>query len=248
MVYRDYLVNIVKCFLPYMAEVSTLRNNKKAVILADIDGYGFNEIVAAYKWQGENYIVVLKRVYNGWCIIGNVKGSGYDITELIAARVTNTAKDDIIVGWQVGSIWSELYIYKYTNKGLINISPSEIYYSKIDIEDMKGEGGRVEIAIWIHDTGEAYKVKVLRWCDNGLIEAIDVYPYYFKKVVKYYKEKTKEVPLSPVHLYYLADAQFKSGEYEDALSSINRLLQFEYPYPSKEKAIQLKDEIQKRIY
>jgi len=71
-------------------------------------------------------------------------------------------------------------------------------------------GKQAALALWRHDTGEAYSIKVLRWTkvgsDTGLVPAEDLYPEYYKKVVAYYQEKVKEMPEAAFYWYYLADA------------------------------------------
>ncbi|WP_315122455.1 hypothetical protein [uncultured Clostridium sp.] len=48
--------------------------------MADLDGDGILELIGAYNWQDENYIIVLK-YYNGvWHVADIIKGKWYNIT------------------------------------------------------------------------------------------------------------------------------------------------------------------------
>lgn len=85
-------------------------------------------------------------------------------------------------------------------------------------------------------------MEIYRWSGDKFTLALDVYPYYFKKVANYYKKLLKEMD-STVYWYYLADAQIKTGDIQGALESIDRALDSEYPYPSKEELIDLKAQI-----
>jgi tetratricopeptide (TPR) repeat protein len=240
----DY-VPVIKRFLPPMAELLKLQSGHPAVITADLDGDGSLEVAAAYKYQGENYVLILKRYDNTWHLIATIKGKGYNITNFLAAPVTTSNANNLIIGWQVGGIWSELDILQWNANGLHAIQ-SKLYFSKMEVEDMPGEHGRdgkYELVLWTHDMGEAYKIEVYKW-RNGLIPAQGLYPYYFKKVIPYYERLVQHMPESSVYWYYLADAHAKARMPEKALQSINKALQLPYPYPSKEALLQFKQELQ----
>ncbi|GAA0742432.1 hypothetical protein [Clostridium oceanicum] len=240
-------INMIKSFLPTTAEILTLDNGEKAIGMVDLDGDCILELVAAYKWQGEIYIIVLKCYSGIWRTVDIVKGKGYNITYFGAAPIISRCKNNLIVGWQVGSIWSDLSVYEWKDSKLIDLIEKNKYYSKIDIRNnksTKGKNGTYEIALWTHDTGDAYKVKVYRWSNDKFEVVLDVYPYYFRKVANYYKKLLKEKD-STTYWYYLADAQIKVGDIKGALKSIDKALSFKYPYPSKEKLINLKEKISK---
>ncbi len=221
-------------------------NNEPLIIRADLNGYGLGEIIVAYRWQEENYIMVLERYCNQWSVIDNIRGKGYDISYLKVAPITDNAMDNLIIGWRRGAIWSELDILQWTPYGFKRVIDEGIYYSKIEVENMKSVkamNGKNEIALWLHDTAEAYKVEIYRWSLGKLVKAEDVYPYYFKKVIDFYKTKLQEEPDLPVYWYYLADAQIKGEMYEDALKSIDKALELPKAYPSKKELIKLRDYI-----
>ncbi|EJO5347041.1 hypothetical protein NRP93_001108, partial [Clostridium botulinum] len=243
----EYLINIIKMFLPPRSEIITIDKPYKtpAVAMVDLDGDGILELIAAYKWQGEIYIIVLKYYCGTWYMADTVKGKGYNITYFGAAPVTSRYKNNLVVGWQVGAIWSDLSVYEWTDMGLKDLINGNKYFSLIDLTDIKGIQGKdgiYELALWIHDTGKAYKVQIYRWSGDKFTLALDVYPYYFKKVANYYKRLLKEID-STTYWYYLADAQIKTGNIQGALESIDRALDSEYPYPSKEELMDLKAQI-----
>jgi tetratricopeptide (TPR) repeat protein len=116
----------------------------------------------------------------------------------------------------------------------------------LEVEDMpgvNGRDGRVEMALWIHDTGEAYRVHVYRWKQGKLVPALDVYPYYFKKVAAYYQRKTEENPFGAFYWYYLADAQFKAGWHRQALKSIEEAFRLNPGEPWLKALNELKSQI-----
>ena len=243
-----YYENIVKCHLPAGAEIIVSKSQccENLVYAVDLDQDGALEIITAYRLEGEVYLIVLKNYGHHWHIISKICGKGYNITYLKVAPITCKDTYNIVVGWQVGAIWSELAIYEWQQNGLEDIITEPIYFSNIEVNNfhsLHDRSGTYKIALWIHDTGDAYEVQVLRWCNNTLVQAKDVYPYYFKRVVKYYKILIKEIPDSPVYWYYLADAQYKARMLDEALQSINRALTFSNPYPSRQVLLALQDKI-----
>ncbi|WP_300262397.1 hypothetical protein [Clostridium sp.] len=65
-----------------------------------------------------------------------------------------------------------------------------------------------------------------------------------KSLVKYYNEYVEFDLSSSIYWYYLAKLQLLTKDLVEALKSINMNLSFQYPYPSKEKALILKENIE----
>lgn len=243
------LVDIVMPFLPAMSEIATVKDESKtpklAIKSANLDDDDSEEIVAGYYYQGEYYIIVLKKNDDSWVLLDNLRGKGYNITYFDMVPITSSAKNDLIVGWQVGGIWSDLSVYDLKNSKLIDLIDGNEYYSKIEVLDNKPEDktdGTYEIALWVHDTGDAYDIEVYRWSNDKFILALDIYPEYFGSVVEYYQNILEKKDLS-IYWYYLSQAQIKVGENNEACKSIEKALSFENPYPSKEKLLYLESQL-----
>ena len=232
------LINFVQKTLPAGAVLVNAQNphEESLVKMLDIDGDGIPEIIAAYVWQKSPFVLILKNYNNHWYKIADIEGVGYDVNYLDFANITGRGIKDLIIGWQVGAVWSELNIFQLRNAQLSRIV-SDVIYSKIEVENMSGHkkiDGKAEIALWSHDTGEAYKVEVFRWRDTKLVPAEDVYPHYFKKVASYYEEKAQQMPEAAFYWYYLADAQIKIGMEKEAEKSIEKGMKISPGYPTKE--------------
>lgn len=165
------LVDIVKMFLPHTSEIILFEvpSKRQAVELIDLDGDNILELACAYYLQGEIYIIILKYYDSTWHVLDTVKGKGYNITYFKAYPITSEYKNNLIVGWQVGAIWSDLSVYELVDTELIDLINGNKYFSKIavaDIESTKEKNGTYELVLWIHDTGEAYRVELYRWLDN----------------------------------------------------------------------------------
>jgi hypothetical protein len=130
------------------------------------------------------------------------------------------------VGASAGNVLNA-YIYDKNVDKFKLIGTEE--YHKIYMKDMpndKGKSdGKIEIALWNKYTGEAYEVKVLKYDGKKLVPAKEVYPYYYNKVIDYYKSKLRkdDYKNSAVMWYFLADAQVKANKPKEALDSIEKI-------------------------
>ncbi|EJP6474057.1 WG repeat-containing protein [Clostridium botulinum] len=245
------LFNIINKYLPIGSEIMVDEiNSEPLIIKGQLNESGSEKIIVAYRWQDENYIMLLERSCNQWSVIDNIKGKGYGVSYFKIAPITDNGINNLIVGWRMGAIRSELDILQWTSYGFRRVIEEGIYYSKIEIENMKSKkaiNNKNEIALWLHDTAEAYKVEIYRWNLGKLVKAEDVYPYYFRRVIEFYKMKVKEDDNFPVYWYYLVDAQIKGKKYKDALESIDRALKLPKAYPSKKELLKLKDYIYSQV-
>lgn len=246
------LTQIVNQHIPAGATVVTIDKpvQHPAIYAADLTGDGMPEIAAVYQLNGELYLLILKFVQGHWIKMALIKGLGYGVTLMTAAPVTSTARNNLIIGWRIGSIWSKLAVYEWTESGLKDLAPDDLYYSYAEIIDMPGPHGRdgkVEIALWIHDTGEAYRVEIIRWQNGKWVPAPDVYATYYPKVVQYYEQLTQQYPDYIFYWYYLADAQYHAGQYPAALASVQKALSFPEAYPSREVLQELEKKIKQAM-
>ena len=242
------IINEVHSFLPPQAQLLYSDSSAQYPIMlaGDLDGDGLEEVAAAYQLNENLYILILKKSPRGWRMVTHMKGQGYDISTFQMAPVVTRKRMDLIVGWQQGSIWSSLSVYHWNGRQMKDVAPQGMFFTYIDVEDMpspQGKDGLAEIALWVHDTGEAYKVSVYRWTQGHFVMADDVKPYYFQKVVRYYLALVKENPTFPFYWYYLADAQWKAGMKTEALDSIEKGLTLNPTYPPKEEWFKLRQQI-----
>ncbi|MCM2998034.1 WG repeat-containing protein [Paenibacillus cellulositrophicus] len=241
-------VQLVSTHLPEGAELVTMNTpaGQPAVIAEDLTGDRVPEISAVYRLNDALYLLVLQFSEGAWRTMARIQGPGYGVTFLTTAPVTKPGRNNLLVGWQIGSIWSKLSVYEWTEYGLSDVAPAEMSYSYIDVADWPGPGGpdgRSELALWIHDTGEAYRTEVLRWRDGSFHPAEDVYPAYYPEVARYYERMTESYPDYPFYWYYLAEAQYRAGIPQAALHSVRRALGFAQPYPSRETLLTLERKI-----
>jgi hypothetical protein len=233
-------INYFIRFLPQGAELITSLNPQKVstIKVADLDKDGNLEAVIPYKLLNDYYLMVLKNYDGQWRSVFSIKGKGVGINYLDYVDFDNSGVKDIVVGWQIGSIWSELNIFTWKAYGLKRIV-KDMNYSILQIFSVQ-DSNRKDFAIWQHDTGEAYKIEVFGIDGDKVFVDKDIYKDYFKMVVRYYEKKVKEMPDAAFYWYYLADAQIKAGEDKEALKSIDKGLNLNMEYPSKAAFLALK--------
>jgi len=226
-----YVEDIVYKFMPKDMElysaIKSKRNN--TIKYKDLDGDKEKEILFTFKSiKNDNVggIIVLKEDGGEWKEILRDYGEGRLVYDIYYADINGDNKDELLIGSFIGyKEGNDLRIYKFNDDCKLQLIGEEGYH-KILIKDMPNTQGRCdgrdEIALWQKANGDAYVVKVLRFNDGGLVEARDVYPYYFKKVVDYYKFNLKKDynKNNALMWYYFIDAQLKANNPKEALNSI----------------------------
>ncbi|QHW32022.1 hypothetical protein GZH47_15195 [Paenibacillus rhizovicinus] len=213
----NYAVSVVQHFIPYGAELAVLsrHGSMPAVLFADID-YDYNvELIALYRYQGEQNLIVLKNSGSNWHMYAHASGKGVYVADLAAAPVARAGQNSILIGWQHEDGEVELDILQWTGAGLARIVPDGISYDWLEIEDMpaaNGPDGKCELALWLQDSEQSYRIEAYRWEENsGLVPAVDAYPYYFSKVAYYYEQLAQQQPDVPLYRSVLDDALQRAG-------------------------------------
>lgn len=225
--------NILQYYLPPGAILISPKGPSKArgVRLVDLDKDGVQEIIALYRWRGRAHLIILKDNKKHWCKLAEVRGTGFNIDYFDLIDITKDGKLDIIIGWETEVMENILDIYEFKENKLRRLD-KDIKYNKIEIKKLLEN--KVGIIIWKHVLAEAYDIEVLSWDGKKLDLDTGIYPKYFNEVVKYYKERIKELPKAAFYWYYLADAQLKANMNKEALKSIEVGSSFEAEYPSIE--------------
>jgi hypothetical protein len=231
-------------FLPPDAKLLLLEepNRRPAILSADLDGDNTQEIAAAYRWHDNNGIVVIKWFNGYWQPVSYIEGKGYGITHFDSAPITGEKGQNLVIGWRIGAIYSLLDIQEWANNSFRSLLQNDFYFSEIEVANTaikEGIDKKYEIALWTHDTGDAYAVEVYQWDGEKLRPYPEAYPAYFVKVADYYNKQVIKLPDAALYWYYLADAQAKSEQYNKALKSIEIAIKLNSSYPSLETLVAL---------
>ncbi|MGG2199219.1 WG repeat-containing protein [Paenibacillus validus] len=229
-----------QAFLPEGAELIRYGQTGHPMwVAADFDGDGRSEIAAAYRKGSDAHVLVLKAVGADWRPAADLKGNGYSVSTLQAAPVTGRNRMDLVVGWQVGAIGSELSVYDWQDGTAKDVAPAGVSFTYVEAADLPGaheRDGIAELALWAHDTGEAYHVDVYRLQEGELVPAYDVYPYYFPKVAQYYERLAWMYPGYSFYGEHLQEARNKARQSEAGDSAQSgELMRAGELYPAAEK-------------
>lgn len=232
------IIGAVQASLPPGAELVYGSGSpaRPLALAADLDGDGIPELAAAYRQGGKLFLIVLKMGLSGWRAAAIVPGLGYEVDAFLVAPVVSRYPGSLIVGWRVGAAWSKLSVYVWTPNGLVDAAPADLAYSRLEVGDFPGAAefaGKAEIAVWTHDTGEAYRVEVLRWVQGKLVPAPDTYPHYFERVAAYYAALLRRQPNVRMYWFYYADALAKAGRLDEAARAAERAAAINAPYPDQ---------------
>lgn len=227
--------DVVKEFLPKGMKLSPPTDSKrvKSIIKKDIDGDGNKEILFTFKSEKDNHkggIIVLKEKNDVWKKILESYGEGKVVYRIDFEDLDGDRNKELLVSNFTGTFAGyvlNIYVYnKNTDKfKIIGTEGYHKIYMK-DMPDNKGKSdGRVEIALWKKYTGDAYEIQVLKYDGKKLVLAKEVYPYYYNKVIDYYKSKLRkdDYKNSAIMWYFLADAQVKANKPKEALDSIEKI-------------------------
>ena len=220
----DDIKDKIEKYIPKDAVIIAL-NTGNDFIFKDIDNDGRPEILCEYKLNGDTYLVAFREEDGTIKELDTLKGDGYNITDLIIMPFEQNS-NRIVIGWQVGAIWSELNILAFKdNKFKQLLTGDKIYYSKMEI--VKYSDGEIEIVIWTHVTGEAFDVQLYSFKGDTLKKTSKHDRAYFVRVYEYYKNIVDNSNSKPKYLfYYLANAAYKIGKKEEAIIYINEALKY----------------------
>ena len=215
------------------------------LINKDIDGDGVDEILCGYKSKDIQYISVFREVEGVIKHLDTIVGEGYDVSDLIITKLKPKSNNNILIGWRIGSIWSVLDILEFKeNKFNKLLRGDKINYSKVEIVEFDDrKSGTSDIAIWNHETGEAYNIQIYSFKGDSLEKTSKYDKEYFEKVEEYYKKLIDRTRETPQYLYYLIDAEYRCGKKREAIYNINKALKLSKPYPSIQELKKLRKKI-----
>lgn len=217
---------------------------RNGLIKADIDGDGNEEILCAYKYKDVQYLSAFREIDGIVKFLDNIDGTGYDISDLIIDKIKQKGGDSILVGWRIGGIWSVLDILDFKEGKFIKVLKGDkLNYSKIELCDSSNSRGGKNIALWSHETGEAYNVQIYTLRGGSLEKTYKDDKDYFLRVEDYYKNLINKSRETPQYLYYLIQAQCKAGKKKEAYDNINRALKNQNPFPSVQELKRLRKSI-----
>lgn len=220
-------------------------NDNSEFIIKDIDNDKRPEILYAYRIDKNVYLSAFREEKGHFRYLDTLKGDGFNISDLVITNLDKSNNKKIIIGWQIGSIWSQLDIVEFKNDRFKRLlKDNKVYYSKMEIVKYKNDED-IEIALWSHFTGDAYNIQLYSFKDGALSKTSKHDKEYFIKVYKYYKNLVDNSKDEPKYLfYYLANAAYKIGKKDEATIYLNKALKYPDSAPSIKELEDLKKVLQ----
>lgn len=226
---NKYLIKIISYFLPRHAEILVIGEEYKipAVIEGDIDKDSENEILALYKRDGNNYILILKLFSKKWHMVWNNRTPYSAINRFEIANLTSEYRQIAIGGKIEEEEGYKLSLLDWKEESLQEMLSEPMPFDKVYIEDIDGEDGLDEIALWKHKALEAYDIDLYRYKENGLVRDKSLEKHYFKTVVNYYE--------------YLNQMDTEGHFYKTYLEEAKRKCEIDYKIEEVEEMEELKE-------
>ncbi|GEO25525.1 hypothetical protein AAC03nite_13100 [Alicyclobacillus acidoterrestris] len=242
--------------LPKGAQIIASDKKGDLVQSLDLSGDGQNDYAALYKYSNGNatnligaIIVdsnngVLQKLwqYNG--NIGLVAPASLDVKEVL-----HNNSDQVVFTAAIGAMANQVEVLSWANNKVEPIFQTQA--ARVDIGQYKNAGPD-EISAWTLDTGYLYNVQMYGWNSKAeqytAIQSSET-PQYFKTVVLPYYQKLEngvQGKTAPKMIAYgLAEAYYNSGEYNLALTQINKGLEMSAKaYPPNTKFQSLKTQVE----
>lgn len=219
---------IAKQFLPNkskLVDVSKIAT-KEPVIKVDFDNDKKDEIIGFFDIPEsfEKGFVVIKEKEGKWNKIYEYKGEGNKILKSEVIDMYGNNKKTLLFGNLISTHAGATYnLFTFDADKINKVDLGT--WNKIETlnTSLKNDKKGFVFAGWsVYAPDKAYAIDLVRFNGEKFTYAKDLYPEYFKNVVKYYKgimgKDFKDVTLC----YFLADSQVKANMYNDALTSIKR--------------------------
>lgn len=241
---------IAKKFLPKGTILATPNSpvHGEPILTADFDEDGLEEVVVFYQSRNSSGSVgmfVLKKYGDEWEKVFAKKGMGYEISWASASDLTGDGKNELLVGWKIGSsAGSTLEIFTYRKNGMDQVT--KINYHELDLIHIDNDP-KARLAVWKKDGNDIYNVDLLEWRGKTLQPDKDHYPVFFPEVVNYYQRRTAAVPDASYYWYYLADALLKANLPEQALTAVEEGMSFNMVVPTYDQFIELRNKIERSL-
>ncbi|MEN2776184.1 hypothetical protein ABCY62_14240 [Acetivibrio clariflavus] len=208
-------------------------NGSDAVQLVDIEGDGQYEILITYKGyelSSASGAIILKKENNEWREFWHNRNSlnvlGLDWAKFIDIDDDNVV--ELLLGWNLGfEVGCILNIISF--KGDVPKKVSSIQYNEMDIVNLSGADNekKPEIALTIKEADQKdifVPPLILRWVDDGLVPADDVYYIYYRDSIDNLKQSIGMYERNFIDWYNLAEMLIRAKRPLEAIDAVDKAL------------------------
>ena len=208
-------------------------NGSDAVQLVDIEGDGQYEILITYKGyelSSASGAIILKKENNEWREFWHDRNSlnvlGLDWAKFIDIDDDNAV--ELLLGWNLGfEVGCILNIISF--KDDVPKKVSSIQYNEMDIVNLSGADNekKPEIALTIKEADQRdifVPPLILRWVDDGLVPADDVYYIYYRDSIDNLKQSIGMYERNFIDWYNLAEMLIRAKRPLEAIDAVDKAL------------------------
>ncbi|MGH4137374.1 tetratricopeptide repeat protein [Clostridium sp.] len=223
---KEDISAIAKQFLPNkskLVDVSKIATGK-TVIKVDFDNDKKDEIIGFFDIPEsfEKGFVVIKEKDGKWNKIYEYKSQGNNILKSEFIDLYGNGKKTLLFGNLISTLAGVNYnLFTFNDDEMNKVDLGS--WNKMEILNTSLENDKkgFVFAGWrVCGPDKSYGIDLIRYDGRKFTYAKDLYPEYFKNVVKYYKDIMAKNSKDVTHWYYLADSQVKANMYNDAINSI----------------------------
>ncbi|MBU3145224.1 M48 family metallopeptidase [Clostridium sp. CF012] len=223
---KEDINSIAKQFLPNKSKLVDVLKiaTGKPVIKVDVDNDKKDEIIGFFDIPEafEKGFVVIKEKDGKWNKIYEYKNQGNNILKSEFIDLYGNGKKTLLFGNLISTHAGTTYNLFTFNDDEMNKVDLGIW-NKMEILNTSLENDKkgFVFAGWsVYGPDKSYGIDLIRFDGEKFTYAKDLYPQYFKSVVKYYKDIMAKNSKDVAHWYFLADSQVKANMYNDAINSI----------------------------
>ena len=213
-------------FIPQGMVVLTAGNSggRYKMRFTDIENDGLDELVVFYGVPGEYSCrgLVLIQEYDYWKLYHEqsyVENDRYTLENAEFVDISGNGRREMIIELSTFNNARMFQIIKFDNEA------EKMYMFGADrLEIIRNEGSLPMLAVWNYETSGGFDIDIIRWEDDGFVNATYDAPSYFIKLIPGYEKEDRS---DGNGVLYLADALLKAGDYTNSLLKINEYLKEE---------------------
>ncbi len=141
----EFMINhdlqFIRYFLPPTATILELPQVGPVVQHVDVDGDSIEELVSAYIYQGDTFLLLLKQINLQWQPMIHLKIDEHTIAGLYAIKLDESTKKTLVIEWQTNNLPSYLDYLQWTPNGFerLPVNSSQVVITKA-YGDVTGDG------------------------------------------------------------------------------------------------------------
>ncbi|MFG3613927.1 hypothetical protein M2M59_15970 [Rummeliibacillus sp. G93] len=133
-------LHFIRYFLPPTAAILELETGP-VILHADVDGDSIEELISAYSYRGNTFLLMLKQINFQWQPLVHLKIEQHHIAGLYAVKKKESTKKDLVIEWKINNLPPYLDTLTWTSNGFQRqTTPSQQLIITKAYGDVTGDG------------------------------------------------------------------------------------------------------------